>query len=307
MPEFVGYSDQATAGRRRRGEARTYDFRRPVRLAREHAHLLRVAMQTFGRQATTVLTTSLRVVCSLGHPVIEELSYDEFLTGIPDQSLCAVVTLEPWNGRALLTFDTTTLLTFVDHQLGGPGGELQPDRPLTDIEQALVRQLLDRMLRELAYAFNPIAPITPQLLSLETNAGFVQAAAPTDPVVVARMELTVADRTTTTSLCIPYAMLSPALLAMNQANDGGERARQRRDAAELTQNRLSDVEVDVSVRFDPLRLTSAAVGRLAVGDVVTLGHRTTAPLSVTSASTTFARAVPGSSGRRLAVLIVPPS
>jgi flagellar motor switch protein FliM len=85
----VGYSDQATTGgRRRRGEARTYDFRRPVRLAREHAHLLRVAMTTFGRQSTTVLTTTLRVVSSLGNAVIEEFSYDEFLSGIPT-SRCA--------------------------------------------------------------------------------------------------------------------------------------------------------------------------------------------------------------------------
>src|SRR3954467_2100998 len=76
----VGYSDQATAfSRRRRGEPRTYDFRRPVRLARDQAHLLRIAMETFGRQSSTVLTTSLRVVCTLGTPVIEELSYDEYL------------------------------------------------------------------------------------------------------------------------------------------------------------------------------------------------------------------------------------
>ena len=47
------------------------------------------------------------------------------------------------------------------------------------------------------------------------------------------------------------------------------------------------------------------IGGLAVGDVVPLQHRTTAPLAVTSAATTFAHAVPGTSGRALAVLIVP--
>jgi len=44
-----------------------------------------------------------------------------------------------------------------------------------------------------------------------------------------------------------------------------------------------------------------------VGDVVSLGHRTSRPLSVTSASTTFARAIPGASGRTLAALIVDPN
>jgi flagellar motor switch protein FliM len=304
----VAYSDQATAGqRRRRGEARSYDFRRPVRLAREHAHILKVAFATFARQSTTVLTTSLRVVCQISSGQLEELSYDEYLSGVPEPSVCAVITLEPWQGKALLTFGATTLLTIVDHQLGGPGGEEQPDRPLTDIEQALVRQVLQRMLRELAYALEPIAKVTPSLLTLESNAGFVQAAAPTDPVVVARLELTIGNHTSEATLCLPFMMLAPALEELTNSSDAAERARQRKLAAERTQRRLVDVEVTVSVRFDPVRLSSSRIGRLAVGDIVPLNHRTSRPLSVTSASTTFARAVPGASGKTLAVLIVDPT
>lgn len=301
------YSDQATAERRRRrGEARAYDFRRPVRLAREHAHVLRVAMQTFARQASTLLTTSLRVICQVSSDAIEELSYDEYLTGVPEQSVCAVLTMEPWQGRALLTFDTTTLLTIVDHQLGGPGGEDQPDRPLTDIEQALVKQVLQRTLRELAYALEGLGKVTPQLQALESNAGFVQAAAPTDPVVVARLDLSISNHSSAFTLCLPFAMLSPALAALTENSDVAEKERARRVAAERMQRRLVDVEVPVAVRFDPVRLPSALIGQLKVGDVVSLNHRTSRPLSVTSAATTFARAVPGASGKTLAVLIVDP-
>ncbi len=301
---IVGYSDQATSlHRRRRGEARSYDFRRPVRLAREHAHLIRMSMQTFTRQATTVLTTTLRVISSLGGVKIEELSYDEFLSGLPEQTVCAVLTLEPWEGKALLAFDLPTVLSMLDHQLGGPGGE-QPDRPLTDIEQALMRQLLTRMLRELSYAMEPIASVHPNLVALESDARFVQAAALTDPVVVARMDIAVGSRESTVGLCLPYAMISPALEQLSASGDSGEKARVRAEAAQRTKQRLTDVLVDVSVRFDPLVLTSRAIADLQVGDVLTLNHRTTAPLSVTSAATTFARAVPGSSGHKLAVLIV---
>lgn len=277
-----------------------------MRLAREHAHMLRVAMATFARQATTVLTTSLRAVCLLSATTIEELSYDEYLSGLADQSVCAILSMEPLPGKALLNLDAATLLTMIDHQLGGPGAEQQPERPLTDIEQALVRQLLTRMLRELAYAWEPIAAIRPQLLVMESNAQFVQAAAPTDPVVVARMDLQVGNRSSQATLCLPYAMLAPALEELVRAGHDEERTRQRLEASRRTTQRLTDVAVDVSVRFDPIRLRSSQVAGLAVGDVLALGHRTTAPLSVTSAATTFAVAVPGSSGRRLAALIVQP-
>ena len=264
-------------------------------------------MDTFARQSSTVLTTSLRVVSTVGAPVIEEFSYDEYLTGLPERAVCAVVALEPWAGRSLLTFDAPTLLTVLDHLLGGPGTAEQPDRPLTEIEQVLVRQVLGRMLRELSYALAPLGSVRPDLQSLESNPAFVQAAAPTDPVVVARMELTVGERASAMSLCIPYASLEPVLVQLSRAKDDHGRMLARRQAAELTQQRLSDVEVDVAVRFRPLRLPSSAIGRLAVGDVVPLGHRTTAPLAVTSAATTFASAVPGTSGTKLAVLIVPSS
>ncbi len=294
----------AGPARRRRGEPRSYDFRRPVRLAREHNHLLRVSMQTFARQSTTVLTTSLRAVCQLTNAQIEELSYDEFLSGLPEQTVCAVLTLEPWMGRALMTFDLATLLAMVDHQLGGMGSEHQPERPLTDIEQALLRQLLVRVLGELSYAFDQITHgVHPSLLTLEGDPRFVQAAAATDPVVVARMELDVGDRHSGVSLCMPFAMLSPVLeLATRQ--DDREQAQIRTLAAVQTQRRLTEAHVDVRVRFAPMRMSSHQIGSLEVGDVITFPHRTTAPLAVTSASTVFAHAIPGASGRKLAVLIV---
>jgi flagellar motor switch protein FliM len=301
----VGYSEQATtAARRRRGEARTYDFRRPVRLAREHSHVLRVAMHTFGRQASTVLTTGLRVVCQLGNAQIEELSYDEYLSNLGEATVSMILSLDPWPGKALLSFDLQSLLTMIDHQLGGHGADQQPDRPLTDIEQALIRAVMLRVLRELSYAFEPIARISPQLLALESDARFVQAAAPTDPVVVAQMDLAVGGRESKVSLCLPFATIGPALTQATARKDSGDKARQRLEAAKLTQERLGDVEVDVSVRFDPVSLPSGRLATLSVGDVIALNHRTTSPLTVTSASTVFAQVVPGASGKRLAVLVV---
>jgi flagellar motor switch protein FliM len=251
-----------------------------------------------------VLTTSLRVVCQLGNPRIEELSYDEYLSGLPEQTVCAVLSLEPWPGKALLALDLQSVLSMLDHQLGGPGSTSQPDRPLTDIEQALVRQLLVRMLRELTYALEPLSHVKPVLVTLENDPRFVQAAALTDPVVVSRLDLSVGQRESTASICFPYAMLAPTLKLLSDSQDDSEKQRLRAEAEQRTQQRLSDVEVDVSVRFDPLRMRSRAIAALKVGDLILLEHRTTAPLSVTSAASTFARAVPGSSGRQLAVLIV---
>lgn len=300
----MGYSDQATVPRRRRGEARTYDFRRPVRLAREHAHVLKMAMGTFGRQATTVLTTSLRVISTLTLADLEELSYDEQIGSLQPGTVCIVLGMDPLPGRALLTLQQDTLLQMIDYLLGGPGTEQQPDRPVTEIEQALVKYLLSRVLRELAYALEPIARTNPAMVALENNAQFVQAAAPTDPMVVAHFDLALGERVSQFSLCLPYQMLAEGLGELSKGEDAEEKARLRQVAAQQTTRRLADVEVDVSVRFDPAKLPSEQIWRLTVGDVLALEHKTSAPLSVTSAATVFAKAVPGSSGKKLAALVV---
>ncbi len=52
-------------------------------------------------------------------------------------------------------------------------------------------------------------------------------------------------------------------------------------------------------------MSSSQIGRLAVGDVISLGHRTTQPLEVTSRPRPSLRD-PGGSGKQLAALIVDP-
>jgi flagellar motor switch protein FliM len=94
------------------------------------------------------------------------------------------------------------------------------------------------------------------------------------------------------------------VLQLATHQDNRDQARVRTTAAAQTQRRLTEVDVDVSVRFEPLRMSSQTIGRLGVGDVITFPHRTTAPLAITSASTVFAHAIPGAAGRTLAVLIV---
>jgi len=222
--------------------------------------------------------------------------------------------LEQSSERIISHFEPISLLLTSDNYLhhlremlleAAPRGGAKGPRP-ADIEQMLVRHIFGRVLRELSYAFETIAVTKPALLALESNAQFVQAAAPTDPVVVARMELAVGNRTSKADLCLPYAMLAPALEAVTRSADRGEKIRQRSAAAARTTQRLNDVEVDVSIRFDPIQLPSSQIGQLAVGDVLNLGHRTSKPLSITSATSTFAIAVPGASGKQLAALIVEP-
>ena len=295
-------------GRRSRGAGpQPYDFRRPTKLSREHGRALQIVFETFARQTTTLFTTSLRVVAQVTLASIEQLTYDEYVGTLANPTLMAVISAEPLNGAGVIEIPLGTTMTAVDHMLGGPGAGDQPERPLSDIESGLIRGLVDRMLGELRYAFEPIARIEPKLEGIEYNPQFAQVASASDMVLVASFEVKIGAQECIATICLPFNPVFARLeAATGQVVTSERERRQREQAAAALARRFEDVHVDVAVRFSGVHVRPEELVDLAVGDVVPLSHPTTTPLAVTSADVTFAHAVPGSKGKRLACLIVEP-
>jgi len=283
-----------------------YDFRRPTKLSREHVRALQMAYEQFARQFTTVLTSSLRSVSQVTLVSIEQLTYDEYIASLDSQTLMAKVELEPLPGPTILEFGLSTAMACIDHMLGGPGGQ-QPERPLTDIEAPLVRGLIERVLGELRASMEPIVAVRPRLLGIEYSPQFAQFFPGGDVMIVGSFEMRVGAEECVATICMPFG----GIFAKLQGEPGGpaltdaERA-SREQAQRTVVAGLQGAPVDVSVRFRPHPMRPADLMDLQPGDVVPLNHPLTTPLAVMSNGITFAHAVPGSAGRRLACLVVTP-
>jgi flagellar motor switch protein FliM len=296
----------ASAGKRsRRGEARTYDFRRPTKLSREHVRVLQIAQEAFARQATTILTTFLRAGARLELQSIEQFSYDDYVETLPNPSFLSTFSLEPLAGKGLLAYPLDIAMAIVDHMLGGSGLAEQPNRPMTAMETTISDHLIDRLFDEFANSFAPMTELQPALLSHEYNPQLAQAAAGSDTVMVATFSMAVGSREGEATLMLPFSSFAQALnnAASPQLSESALRKRQR--ATEALTERLNLVPVDVSVRFAPLTVSSADLLSLAVGDVLLLRHPPDAPLEVTTNDVTFAYAIASNHRRRLAAAIVP--
>jgi flagellar motor switch protein FliM len=292
-------------GRSRRREPRTYDFRRPTKLSREHVRILQIAQENFARQATTTLTSMLRTGARLELVGIEQFSYDDYIATLPASYFVATFTLEPLPGKGVLAYPLDTAMAIVDHMLGGAGAGDQPLRPMTAMESAITSHLLTRLLGELADAFAHITPLQPVLDGVEYNPQLAQAAAPSETVMVATYSMRIGAREPDATLVLPFSSFAASLnnAASPQLSDSARHKRQR--AAEALKERLSEVPVDVSVRFNPLEVPSGDLLSLAVGDVLLLRHAQDSPLEVTTNDVTFAHALPSNHRRRLAAEIVP--
>ena len=296
----------APARRKRSTEPEAYDFRRPMTLAREHARALEVAFETFTRQWGTLLTSRLRVVAQATFESVELRTYDEYVRALPDTTAMVLCGLEPGRSTAVMQLPVETLMVWVDYLLGGPGsGVTEPDRELTEIEWHLVRDLLQQALADLTYAFASVSPLDVSARSVQYNPQFVQAAAASEPVLVATFELTVGDRTTPATLMVPADVMLAALQS-TEHNDvrTTEELREHRATLDRIAAQVREVPVDVSVRFTEHTVTPREVARIAVGDVIPIRHAVDKPLDVVVDGVVLARAAIGSNGSRLACLVV---
>src|SRR4029077_14972674 len=207
---------------------------------------------------------------------------DEYVRSLPNPSYMVILSLNPLPGAALLQFPLPITFAAVDRLLGGTGDAASPKRPLTEIEQNLMRSVVDRALRELEYAYETLVRVEAEIVQQEFNPQFAQIAAPSDMVLVVSFELRIGEKKGSASICVPFATLAPVLehlasqsLFQDQRGEDPDAWRQKFEQA------LYRVPVELHVRFASVALTSSEIVALRVGDVVPLNHGVDEPVTVT--------------------------
>lgn len=289
-----------------RSKAVLYDFRRPNKFTREHVRALEIASETFARQFSTVLSMSLRSMSQVSLTSVDQLTYDEYVRMIPNPSYLAVLKLPPLVGTSLFHVPLPVVMAIVDRLLGGTGTGALPERGLTDIESALMSDLMVRALQELSYAFDTLVKgLKPELVMQESNPQFAQIASATDMVVMLGLEIRIGERTGQATLCIPFSSLQPVLNDVTgRALAAGALPSDPAAVRSALRQRLDGARVPVSVCFKEVTLSSAEIVDIRPGDVLPLNHPVDEPLAVSVAGVDRFTAVPGRRGKRLACVVV---
>jgi flagellar motor switch protein FliM len=274
-----------------------YDFSRPTTLARDHARVLELAFETFARQWGTQLTAQVRVISQVTCEQVLMRGYDEYAASLPATTTMVLCPVEGLEAQAVIQFPSSAALSWVAHMLGGTGIPAPPERPFTQIEQALVRRLMDDALEDLRYSLGGLLTLPISVGTIQYNSQFAQAAATADLMIEATFVIRVGDKTSAATLAIPAEALLP------QLGEPGPVPSQT-EAVDLLRAQLGWVPVDVSLRLTHARVLPNAILSLAVGDVLPIPHPTHRPLDVVVDGRTLARAAVGSTGSRLACIII---
>ncbi len=280
----------------------TYDFRRPNKLNREHIRALEIVGETFARQLTTVLATSLRTGVTTTMDEIGQLTYDEYVRELPSPTMLTVLDLPPLKGAGMFHLPASLTMGIVERLLGGNGSGATPLRAPTEIELRLLTNVLTRVFDKLAYAFEAITTLKAALNRVETNPQFAQVAAPTDMIVAISFTVRLDGVPSSISLAVPFTTLQPVLDEATNRNavDDDSLAHELRTALEGS---VHTAGLEVRVRFDEIVLPSRRIAALAPGDVLPLDQALDQPLTVEVAGLPRFEATAGTRGKRVACLV----
>ncbi|MEL5990614.1 flagellar motor switch protein FliM [Microbacterium phosphatis] len=273
-----------------------YDFGRPATLAREHARSLEMAFETFARQWATQLTDKTRVRAQVGLEHVSLMTYGEYADSLPHTTTLVACALPDAEPSTVVQFPLTAALSWIIQMVGGRPVDAAEERPLTPIEQALIRHLMADALENLTSALGGLFPRGLAVSGIQYSPQFAQLASAGDPVIVARFSLRLAERS------VPASIMLPAGPVLDRLSSASPEAPVQ-NAPGLIRRQIEDTPVELAVRLAAMPVHPADVLGLSVGDVLHLPHAADRPLDLVAGDVPVATAAVGTSGARLACVI----
>jgi flagellar motor switch protein FliM len=293
--------------RRPKDGIQPYDFRHPVFLSQAELRRLRLRHETFIRGLAARLSLYLRMEISLQMSKLQTVLYRKFTEGLSNPTHLTLFRAEPLPGVCVLEIQPRLGLTMVDRLLGGPAHSVNAEHDFTEIELALLEQVVQVILAEWCDHWAGVQDLRPVILGHENSGRFLQTS-PHDTVMLAlSMEARIGDCLEPLQIGFPYYTLEPLIRAVSQAAEPDHHEAMKKIAAPLAWNpQLDDARVPVSASWEGLELSARDLAALKVGDIVELSPASIEQVQVRLGNLPRFRARLGARDQHLAVQIIEP-
>jgi flagellar motor switch protein FliM len=257
----------------KRGDAKAvskveaYDFRNPVFLSEVELRRLRLLHEDFIRYLSARLSLFLRMEFGVKMAQLTTVTYSKFTESLPSPTHICLFKAEPLIGVGVLDINPRLALTIADRLLGGRGHSVKAERYLTEIEVALLEDVIVIILEEWCGQWKTEQDLRPVIVGHENNGRFLQTS-PKDAIVLAlTLEINFGDCSEQMQLGVPYYTIEPLVKKMQ--------ARRQKDSAVTTvekraswQKAYDHISMPVRAEWEAFELTLREVSCLRVGDVI---------------------------------------
>jgi flagellar motor switch protein FliM len=257
-------------------EVVTFDFRLPHRLSKNQLRTFQAVHEGFGESFGSYLVSRLQTTVSVNVISVDQLFYSEYVLSIASPSCLNVFRIVESDAVAILELSPQLVLAMVARLLGGTLEGEKKARLITQIEQSIIRGILQRALSDLQRAWKTIADLSFKLERYESEGDFAQIAPTSEIVLVVSLEVTIGDHKYLMNLCFPTFALDEILARMNvQHISGMPSVTPHNEWTGIIQQKLESTAVSAICMLGETKLTLHELVDLEPGDVL----RTNIPLT----------------------------
>src|SRR6516164_8165718 len=240
---------------RRDTPATKFDFRRPDRIPKSQVRAIHLLHDTFVRNLVSSLSAYLRSYLTVNLVSVEQLSYAEFLDGLPSPTCIVSLGLSPYDGNGVLELNPSLVFPILEMLLGGTGkSSTSIQRDITEIEQKLLDGLFRIILHDLREAWKGVTEIDFTIESMETEPQLLHVLAPNEAVVAIGVEIHIAEAVGMMNIALPSIVIKMMRQKFEQ-----QWSVRKTQASESEQSRLlgmlREVPVTLEARLEGLGLS----------------------------------------------------
>lgn len=276
--------DIKTEGSRQeeKGGVRAFDFASQERTIRGRMPTLEMINEKFCRSARGLLFNLLRKSVDISPEGVKAEKYEEFLRNLQVPSSLNVFQMDGLRGQGVLALDPNLVFLIVDSYFGGDGRfhTRIEGRDFTNVEQAVVRKVVDIIFQEMNEVWRTVHPVDFKLVRSEMNPQFVNIMGHIEPVIVSTFKMDIESLSNKFFFCIPFTSLEPIRdkLCGIQKVDFNEAVDRKWSASLLDQ--FCNVPLAISGEMGEARISVSELMNLKAGDIIQLDRKIREPLTM---------------------------
>jgi flagellar motor switch protein FliM len=260
---------QNLQNRKRETPVVNFDFRRPDRIPKSQVRAIHLLHDTFVRNVVSSLSAYLRSYLTVNLVSVQQLSYAEFLDGLPSPTCMVSLGLRPYDGNGVLELNPSLVFPILEVLLGGNGkssGAIL--REITEIEQRVLDGLFRIILNDLREAWKGVSEMEFTIEAMETEPQLLHILAPNEAVVSIGVEIRMGDTVGMMNIAMPSLVIK--LMRQKFDQQWSVKKTQATEAEQLRGLRmLRDAVLTLEARLEGPRLSVRDFLNLEEGNLLT--------------------------------------
>jgi flagellar motor switch protein FliM len=247
-----------------------WDLQQAGQIKKEQVRAISMLHEGFARTLTHSLGAYLRVVFEANVVSVEQLTFREFLSRIPDLAYSASFMVNPMGVAGVMVLDLSLTFPIIDLLLGGSGTAEQEPREITEIEEQILEGVVQILCRELETAWQSLGLqfVSEQRLQ---PAQLQRLMPPNEKALALSFEIKMPASRGMLNVIFP-AVVSNALLRKLSREVAYQRPHGSAVTDKLLRSRIQECPFTVELDATSISVPVSALLKLRPGDVLRLQH-----------------------------------